>query len=196
MEIRLECSIKGGVKMLRTAIFLAEGFEEIECLATVDLLRRAAIEVVEVSINSETKVTGAHGITVIADTTIDKMDFNNITMLILPGGAPGTDHLNQCEPLDKLLLQFSQKDKYIAAICAAPKILGRLLILEGKRACCYPGYEKELLGAQVITECKTVTDGNIITGRGAGTAIDFALAIITELKGKQEAERLATSIIY
>ena len=180
--------------MIQTAVFFADGVEEIESITVVDLLRRASIETVMVSITGKKEVTGSHGITIQTDKLIEEINPSTMSMLILPGGMPGTKNLENCEMLKNYLKEFNQKDKYIADICAAPSILGHLGILQGKKACAYPGYEKDLLGAKV-TENKAVVDGNVITSRGAGTAFYFALAIIAELKGKQEAEHIAASII-
>ncbi len=181
--------------MIQTAVFFAEGFEEVESLTVVDLLRRALIDTMMVSVTGKKEVIGSHGIIVTTNQLIEDVNFDSLSMLILPGGMPGTKNLDNCAILKKQILEFNEKDKYIAAICAAPMVLGHLGVLQGKKACCYPGYEKDLLGAKAV-EYKAVVDGNIITGRGVGTAIDFALAIIAELKGKQEAEHIAASIIF
>lgn len=181
--------------MIQTAVFFAEGFEEVEALTVVDLLRRAKIDTKMVSVMGKKEVTGSHGITIETDEMIEDFSPANAAMLILPGGMPGTKNLGECELLKKYIMDFNDKDKYLAAICAGPTVFGKLGILMGKKACCYPGYESELLGAKV-SEHKAVIDGNIITSRGVGTAIEFALAIIEELKGKKEAENIAESIIY
>ena len=181
--------------MTKTAIFLADGFEEIEGLTVVDLLRRAGIDIHMVSVTGKNKVTGAHNITIETEQLIEELNFDVISMLILPGGMPGTKNLESCELLKKHLLDFNLKDKYIAAICAAPSVLGHLEILNGKRACCYKGFEKDLYGANICEE-PSVIDGNIITGRGAGCAISFALAIIEKIKGKNAANQIADSIIF
>lgn len=168
--------------MKKVALFLADGFEEIEALGTVDILRRAEIDIVTVSITENTIVTGAHNIPVTADKKFNDIDFTNFDMLILPGGMPGAKHLNEHEALKKLITDFNTKGKLISAICAAPMVLGGLGILDGKRATCYPGFEPELIGAKT-TEESVVVDENIITGKGPGLVFDFALRLVEQLLG-------------
>ena len=168
--------------MKKVALFLASGFEEIEALATVDILRRAQIPVETVSITDDKTVTGAHNIPVTADITFNKADFAAVKVLVLPGGMPGAKHLNEHEGLKNLLLEFNAQDKQIAAICAAPMVLGGLRLLQGRRATCYPGFEPELIGAQVTGE-SVVVDGNITTGRGPGLVFDFALRLVEQIAG-------------
>jgi len=148
----------------------------------VDILRRAQIPVETVSITEEKIVTGAHNIPVTADTTFSKVDFGAVDVLVLPGGMPGAKHLNEHEGLKKLLLEFNTQNKLVAAICAAPIVLGGLRMLEGRRATCYPGFEPELIGAQVTGE-NVVVDKNIITGRGPGLVFDFALRLVEQIAG-------------
>lgn len=181
--------------MSKVYVFLADGFEEIEGLTVVDLLRRAEAEVVTVSINGTERVCGSHGIEVIADTVFEKTDFAGADLLVLPGGMPGTKHLGAHEGLTMLLKETDKKGGGIAAICAAPSVLGDLGLLKGKKAVCYPGFEQRLTGAEVLN-VPAVTDGNITTGRGMGTAIDFALELTARLFGAQKAEQLAEAIIY
>jgi len=168
--------------MKKVALFLANGFEEIEALATVDILRRAQIPVETISLSEEKIVTGTHNIPVTADTTFNKADFAAVEVLVLPGGMPGAKHLNEHEGLKNLLLEFNAQNKLIAAICAAPMVLGGLRLLEGRRATCYPGFEPELIGAQVTGE-NVVVDGNITTGRGPGLVFDFALRMVEQIAG-------------
>lgn len=168
--------------MKRVALFLANGFEEIEALGTLDILRRAQIPVKTVSITKERTVTGAHDIQVIADTTFHEADFSAVEVLVLPGGMPGAKHLNEHEGVKKLLLDFNEQGKLIAAICAAPMVLGGLRLLESKQVTCYPGFEPELIGAQVTGE-SVVVDGNITTGKGPGLVFDFALRLVEEIAG-------------
>ena len=168
--------------MKKVALFLAKGFEEIEALGTVDILRRAQIDVVTVSITDYNVVTGAHNIPVTADKTFNDTDFTNFDMLILPGGMPGAKNLNEQEDLKNLILDFNSKGKLIAAICAAPLVLGGLDLLDGKRATCYPGFENELKGA-IITGETIVVDGKITTGKGPGYVFDFGLRIVEQLLG-------------
>lgn len=181
--------------MQKTAIFLADGFEEIEALAVVDLLRRAKIDVAMVSIMESKSVYGSHGIAVEADTVIEGFDFDGVDMLILPGGMPGTTNLDACEPLKDKIKEFNDAGKMLAAICAAPTVYGKMGLLSGKRATCYPGRETDLLGATAVTD-KVVKDGNFITSRGAGTAIDFALAIIEHFQGVNASKDMAEKIVY
>lgn len=181
--------------MSKVCVFLAEGFEEIEALTVVDLLRRAGIDVDTVSVTGSLLVTSSHKITVTADKLFEDVDFGGVDMLVLPGGMPGTKNLEAFVPLMEQLDIFYKKEKNIAAICAAPSILGHRGMLKGKRACSFPEFESHLEGAE-ITANKTEVSGNIITGRGMGCAIDFSLAILTELQGKEAAEAVAKKIIY
>lgn len=181
--------------MGKVAIFLADGFEEIEGLTVVDLLRRAEIEIEMVSISDSDMVTGAHNIKVKADKTFQEVEFQTIDMIILPGGMPGTKNLLKFEPLNEKIKEFYKKGNMLAAICAAPMILGANGILVGKKATCYPGFEQELKGAEVVPE-PVVVDGNIITSRGLGTAIEFASVMIEHLKDKKLADNIKESIIY
>ena len=177
-------------------VFLADGFEEIEALTPVDLLRRAAIEVALVSIYPDRKtVKGARGITVTADITISQADVEDSDITVLPGGMPGTVNLFECEPLMKFVDDLNEKGRRIAAICAAPaKILGVKGLLKGKKATCYPGLENLLEGATPVTD-PVVTDGNITTSRGLGTAVDFACEIITLLCGKEKSDEIRRSVV-
>ncbi len=181
--------------MAKVYLFLAEGFEEIEGLTVVDLLRRANIDIVMVSITGDLHVTGSHQITTIADILFDEVDYSDADMLVLPGGLPGTNNLSEHKGLDRLLRDFALKDKKLAAICAAPRVLGSKGILKGMNATCYPGNEDLLLGAHVIN-ADVVNDGNITTSKGMGTAIDFSLSLIKTLKGSEEALRIAQAIQY
>jgi 4-methyl-5(b-hydroxyethyl)-thiazole monophosphate biosynthesis len=181
--------------MAKVYIFLADGFEEIEGLTVVDLLRRAKIDIQMVSITGRLQVTGSHQITVAADLLFEEADFNNADLLVLPGGMPGTANLMQHEGLDRLLKEFSSGGKSLAAICAAPSILGTKGLLAGKIVTCYPGYEEKLLGA-TATGSTVVTDGKITTSKGMGTSIDFSLELIKNIKGEDEAKKIAGAIQY
>ncbi len=180
--------------MKKAGIFFADGFEEIEALTAVDLLRRAGIETDMISIASKT-VEGVHGIRVIADKLLSETDFDQLDMIILPGGGPGTDNLEACGELMEQLDLFYQKGEPIAAICAAPGILGHRGMLKGRKACSYPAREDQLEGAEVVHD-EAVLDGNIITGRGAGCAIPFALLIVEYFQGQKAADDLAEAIVY
>ncbi len=178
-----------------TAIFLAEGFEEIEALTVVDLLRRKNITIDMVSAYGTKTVTGSHGITVEADCALADLKPDEIDMIILPGGMPGTKNLEACEPLQQLIRSFDEQQKAISAICAAPGILGRMGLLKGRKACSYPTAEDQLFGANVSRE-EVTKDGHILTSRGMGTAIPFGLAIVAEILGQEEADQLAKAIVF
>ncbi len=180
--------------MAKVYVFLATGFEEIEALTVVDILRRDKIEVITVSIEDEAYVTGSHQITVKADIPYAEADFEDIDMLILPGG-PGHIKLGEHEGLAERIKAFNLSRKRIAAICAAPSILGKLGVLIGKKAVCYPGYEDALQGAHVLRD-EVVTDGNVTTSRGVGTAIPFALELVKLLDCETEAGAMKSKIIY
>lgn len=181
--------------MNRVGVFFGTGYEEIEALAVVDLLRRENIETAMISVNGEKTVTGSHGIEVVMDKLISEIDFESLDMLVLPGGMPGTRKLEACEELMAQVDDFVTKGKAVCAICAAPSILGHRGHLKGKKATAYPGFEEELEGAEVLCE-PAVTDGNIITGRGMGCAVEFGLAIIEYLKNEEARKALAEKIIF
>ncbi len=181
--------------MAKAAIFFADGLEEIEGLTVVDLFRRADIDIDIVSITGKKSITGSHHIVIQADRLLEEMNFETVDMLILPGGMPGTLNLGACEPLCRQIKLFNEQGKYVAAICAAPSVLGQLGILKGRAATCYPGFEKKLSGART-EEVPVVVDSNIITSRGMGTAIEFAAELIALLKDRETAEKLKKSIIY
>ena len=172
-------------------LFLDNGFEEIEALTTVDLLRRAGIELTTVAIRGEKQVTGAHQITVHADSLFEDCNFADAEMLILPGGAA---HLENQEGLCNLLKKHNAENKLIAAICYAPSVLGRLGILEGKQATCYPGFES-FLGESYIGGL-VVESKNIITAKGPGLSSDFAFCIIEKLKDSETADAVYDAAQY
>ena len=175
-------------------LFLATGFEEIEALTVVDMLRRVEIDVTTVSISRNLQVEGAHGVTVTADCTWVELSADDVEWLVLPGGMPGTKHLSECKPLVSLLQRQAAAHKNIAAICAAPSVLGQAGLLEGYKATCYPGFEQFLTGASVTGEAVTV-DRNIITANGPGAAIPFAKAIITEIAGEEKAKEVISGMM-
>ncbi len=181
--------------MANTAIFFAEGFEEIEGLMVVDMLRRAGIGVDMVSISDSMQVTGSHQIAITVDKLLKDIVFEEYDLLVLPGGMPGTINLGECEVLCKEVIKACENGRMIAAICAAPTVFGKHGLLNGKKACCYPGMEDGLIGAEVNTNPVNV-DGNIITSRGLGTALDFALAIIEKMQSKEAADELAKKVVY
>jgi len=173
-------------------VFLAEGFEEIEALAPVDVLRRGGIEVKTVGVTGKT-VTGAHGIAVSADITVDQITLEGLDGIVLPGGMPGTLNLEANERLCELVRQADRKQLLIGAICAAPSVLGHLGVLNGKRATCFPGFEKELAGATVC-DGQVVCDGNIITAKGMGVAVQFGLTLASLMAGQHEADHIHAAI--
>ncbi|MCR5482718.1 MAG: DJ-1/PfpI family protein [Clostridia bacterium] len=176
-------------------LHLAEGFEEIEAVTVVDILRRARFDIQTVSLTGSLDVTGAHGITISADTIIEKADYDDCDMIILPGGMPGTVNLAQSEILMNRIREFAEGNKYVAAICAAPMVLAAAGILQGKKATIYPGMENKLEGAKVKKDT-VVTDGRIITSKGPGTAMEFALVIVELLRGKPIASTLKKDLIF
>lgn len=175
--------------------FMADGSEEVECLAVVDLLRRAGIALKLVSVGEGRVRCGSHQISVVCDSSFDETDFSDAGLLFLPGGMPGTRKLGAHEGLRALLLKHAAAGGRLAAICAAPSILGELGLLNGKKACCYPGFESELKGAELCMQ-PCLTDGNITCGRGVGCVYDFALELIRILCGEEKAETIRESILY
>lgn len=176
-------------------LFLAEGFEEIEAIAVVDILRRANITLKTVSIHDTKDVTAAHGVTIKADILLDEVNLQVADMLILPGGMPGTRNLAHSDQFVQLLKEANKLDLYLAAICAAPTVLSKAGLLSGKKAICYPGFEVELEGA-VIHDDLVVRDGKIITSKGPGTAMVFAYALVDILKGNLESDALRKAMIF
>ena len=176
-------------------IFLADGFEEVEALFPIDILRRGGIDLKTVGVTGKT-VIGSHGIPVVADLTADEAVTDGLQGVILPGGMPGTTNLGQSKTVSEFL-DFAQKNGLlIAAVCAAPSVLGQNGLLKGHRAVCYPGFEEKLTGATVGNE-SVVTDGNIITARGAGCAAEFGFALLTYLTGNHTAEqKLRTGMCF
>jgi 4-methyl-5(b-hydroxyethyl)-thiazole monophosphate biosynthesis len=175
-------------------VHLADGFEEIEALTVVDVLRRAGIEVKTVSVTGSVNVRGVHDITVIADLLFQEADYAGCEMIVLPGGMPGTTNLAGHEGLIRQIGSFAQNGKWIAAICAAPSILGKMSLLKGRRATSFPGYENDMVGVE-YTEERVVLDGKFITSRGAGTAMEFALKLVALLKDEQTAVALRKKMI-
>ncbi len=170
--------------MASVLIPLAQGCEELEAVTLIDLLRRAGIEVVSASLD-EGPIKASRGTVLLADTTLDKALQRNYDMVVLPGGLPGADYLNNDARIQQLLQSMAKNNKYTAAICAAPKVLATAGLLEGKRATAFPGVlEKLQLPATTLESAAVVKDGNVITSRGPGTAMDFALTLIELLAGK------------
>jgi len=183
------------VNMNQIAIFFAEGYEEIEGLAVVDVCRRCGLAIDMVSVTEEKQVAGSHGIKVEMDKTFSQVNFDDYDMLVLPGGLKGTQGLEAHEGLMKQIDAFYTSGKYIAAICAAPSIFGHRGILKGRKACSYPTFESHLEGAQV-TEGPVEISDNVITSRGMGTAIDFGLAISSVFVGRDKAAETAKKFVY
>ena len=181
--------------MKQVCVFLADGFEEVEALTAVDLLRRARVYVDTVSITDEYKVHGAHGINVQTEDLFDEVNFDEFDMIVLPGGMPGTTNLMNHAGARQIVTEFAQAGKPVGAICAAPTILADLGLLEGRKATCYPACEDNMKGA-VLKDTSVVVDENLITSRGVGTAIDFALELISTLVGQEMAKKIASDIVY
>lgn len=181
--------------MSKIAVFFADGCEEIEGLTVVDMLRRAKLEVVGISVTGSREIHGSHKIDFFADTTYEEAKMDTFDGVILPGGAVGTANLAAHEGVVSTVKKFAEEGKLVAAICAAPSILGAHGILQGKRATCHPGWEDKLAGA-VLSEEHAVVDGNIITSRGMGTAIDFSLAVIATLADEDVVAHVRKGIVY
>lgn len=175
-------------------IFLADGFEEIEALCPLDLLRRAGLEVTTVGIGGS-RITGSHGITVTTDITDANYTDHVPDMIVLPGGMPGTSNLDASSTVETAIKCAIRNNAYIAAICAAPMILGKRGILSGKYAVCFPGFEEYLTGADVRYDVGVIRDGKIITAAGMGVALDFGLELVSVFKGKEYADGLRSNVI-
>lgn len=184
--------------MNRNYVFLAQGFEEIEALTVVDVLRRAGMDVKTVSITSSKHVIGAHGIGVTADITLDEVDASAAEFLILPGGMPGASNLYECEPLQKMLTAHAAKGGKLAAICAAPAVvLAPLGLLNGKEATCYPGFEKECRAAgATMRDASVIALDKLITGNGPSAALRFALAIVANAMGESQAQQVGSAMLF
>lgn len=176
-------------------VHFADGFEEIEALTAVDILRRADIDVKTVSIMPGLTVTGTHGVQVVCDILFENADYDACEMIVLPGGLPGATNLDEHKGLREKILAFASGEKRLAAICAAPLVLGHAGVLKGREATCYPGVDGELTGAKIATS-NVCVDGNIITSRGPATAMDFALELVRALKGDEERDRIAEDMLY
>ena len=176
--------------MMKTIfVFLADGFEEIEAITPVDVLKRAGLNVQTVSVMEEQTVAGAHGITVLADKMFADIRLGDAEMLLLPGGLPGATNLDAHQGLSDMIMDFAAEGKPLAAICAAPLVFGNRGLLQGKKATCYPGFETYLTGAE-YTAALVETDGNFITAKGPGAAMDFAFAIVEKYCGIEKVNEL------
>ncbi len=173
--------------------FLADGFEETEAIAPIDILRRAGVRVCTVGVGSDL-VRSSHNLYVNADINIDRFEINEgIEGVILPGGMPGTTNLLAEERVLEAIRYCSDNDKFVCAICAAPMVLGKLGILKGKKATCFPGFEGDLEGA-IVTGKHVAVDGKVITAKGAGCALEFGFAIVGAVKGEKAADNVATAM--
>lgn len=181
---------------MKAALFLAEGFETVEALGTVDILRRAGIETDTVSVTDSVQVLSSQKINVSADTVISKIQFDSYDILILPGGMPGTINLEKCKVLTEAVIRFNSQGKLLAAICAAPTVLAHTGCLTGKKASVYPGREKDLEdGGAKVSFDSVSEDGNVITARGMGVTNDFALAIVARCAGRGISDNIRKGII-
>ena len=174
---------------------MADGCEEIEGLTVVDIVRRAKMEIVMISITGKREVTSSHQVTFLTDALAAEVDYDTLDGIVLPGGMPGTLNLQADETVNKVIRQFAAEGKLVCAICAAPSVLGAAGILEGKCATCHPGFEEKLTGAKV-EEKEVVVDGNVITSRGMGTAIPFALEIVRYFADDETVEQVRKGLVY
>lgn len=181
--------------MKKAYLFLATGFEEVEALTVVDILRRGGVDCKMISVTGDYDVIGSHTITIRADQLFDEKDLTDAEMLIMPGGIPGTPNLKAHAGLEKLIRKYAEDGKYLAAVCAAPTIYGEMGLLEGRKATCYPGMDDGLKGA-IALEDAVVCDGQYITSRGMGTSIEFALTLLEQFADKETAQDMGRKIVY
>ena len=181
--------------MSKLMICMADGCEEVEALSVVDLVRRAKIEMDMVSVNGKDSIQSSHNVVICVDKKAEEVDVNAYDGVVLPGGMPGTNHLKESAFVGETVKKFYEEGKLVAAICAAPTVLGHVGILQGKKATCYPGMEDGLTGAEKLTD-PVVVDQNIITSRGLGTAIPFGLEIVSYLTDEDTAKALAEKIVF
>lgn len=181
--------------MKQAVMLFATGFEEVEALMTVDILRRGGVEVKLASITEDMTVCGSHGIQVGMDTTLAQTELNGMDAILLPGGMPGTLNLGKDEAVCRAVKQMYEAGKIVGAICAAPSVLGACGILEGRRATCYPGFEDKLTGAEFVDEM-AVVDGNVVTSRGLGTSMEFGFTLLSLLGSQEKSEEIRRSIVF
>ena len=181
--------------MAKVYVFLANGFEEVEAMSPVDVFRRAGIKVITVSITGSEFVKGAHNVIIKADKVFAECKFDDADLLVLPGGMPGATNLNEHQGLRNLLIEHNLRHKKIGAICAAPLVLGGLGLLKGKKATCYPGFEKYLTEAEYTAELVTV-DSNIITGEGPAASLEFAYTMLKQLVGSKPVDPIREGMMY
>jgi protein deglycase len=180
--------------MKKIFIHFADGFEEIEALAPVDILRRAGCDVTIVSVMGRKEVSSSRSVKIIADKLFEEMNYAEADMLVLPGGMPGSKNLDEHQGLKDKIVEANKSGKWIAAICAAPMVLGHLGLLKGRKATCYPGNEPDLSGA-TVTGASVEKDGNIITAKGAGVSVKFGLALAEVLVGKEKADEVKAKMM-
>ena len=182
--------------MKKLGIFMAEGCEMIEGLAVVDVVRRTGeMEIITIALGETKEVTSSHNVTFLADVLISDVNFEELDGIVLPGGMPGTLNLGANETVNAVVKKFAEEGKLVAAICAAPSVLGAAGILEGRHATCHPGFEEKLIGATCLEDA-VVIDGHIVTSRGLGTAVDFGLAIVWLMLDDEAVEKVKKSIVY
>lgn len=181
--------------MAKVYQFMADGFEDIEALIPLDIMRRGGTDFRTVSITDSNEVTSAHGVTIKTDMTFSEACLDDVDLLMLPGGMPGAENLNNHEGVKNALMRHAEKGKLIAAICAAPMVLGGLGLLKGRRATCYPGFEQYLEGAEYTAELYSV-DGNIVTGEGPAAALPYAYTLLSMLADKDTADGIAAGMRY
>lgn len=179
--------------MKKAIVFLAEGFEEVEALTVVDVLRRGNVEVTTISLTEDPYVCGAHGIEVLCD-AVNEYDPSDADLVVLPGGLPGAHNLRASALVSSTVKDFAASGKLVGAICAAPYVLGELGVLSGKKATCYPGFENKLAGADYTAQ-RVECDGNIITGNGPSSALPFALELLAALTDEQNAQQVAEGML-
>ena len=181
--------------MKKVGIFMADGCEEIEGLTVVDIVRRAKLEMTTISITDKKEVTSSHNVTFLTDALASEVDFDGFDAIVLPGGMPGTLNLGASDMVNKVIKKFAGEGKIVAAICAAPSVLGQAGILNGKKAACHPGFEEKLTGAEVFFS-PVVCDGNVITSRGMGTAVPFGLAVARYFTDDATIEHVKAGLVY
>ncbi len=183
---------KGDIEM-KVVVFFATGYEEIEALSVVDVLRRGGVEVLMAGVDSDC-VTSGRGIAIKMDILAEQIDYDTVDMVVIPGGIPGVDHLYASEVVRQQLASFKAQDKWIGAICAAPGVLGKLGLLKGEVATCYPGVEGQLEGAEV-SAARVAVSNKIITGIGAGASLEFALELLEALAGTEQREKVEKGML-
>lgn len=181
--------------MKTICIFLAEGFEESEALLPLDILRRGGMDVKTVSVTGNNVVTSSHQVSVVADALIEDIKEEDVEMIVLPGGLPGSTNLDEHAGLDKMIMSFAAQSKPLAAICAAPLVYGKRGLLKGKKATCYPGFDKFLEGAEYTGNLVQVTD-NFILGKGPAAAAPFGFAILEKFAGAEKVEEVKKGMLF